>query len=171
MNHLNSNGCTGSKYCVTIRKYADIFNDLDGDLGEQMDEKILLGKPWAYTGDIINSIIGLLFNIVGIGGASFAIYNAVKEENRLLELSPIMKRKAQKNNIEIQGMENANIRDAVAVIAFSADLEMGITAGEDWDEIKVEKKLEEYRRKQNLYKVNPEIKCFNTDMWLQGSQF
>ena len=96
---------------------------------------------------------------------------AVKEENRLLELSPIMRRKAQKNDIEIQGMENANIRDSVAVIAFSAELEMGIAAGEHWDEIKVEKKLEEYRRKQNLYKVNPEIRCFNTDTFLQGSQF
>ena len=110
-------------------------------------------------------------NIVGIGGASFAIYNAVKEANRLLELSPIMKRKAQKNDMEIQGMENANIRDAVAVIAFSAELEMGIAAGEDWDEIKVEKKLEEYRSKDKLYKANPVIKCFNRDMFLQGSQF
>jgi len=135
INHLNSGGCRGSKDCVTIRKYADIFNDLDGALGEQIDEKILLGKPWAYT-----------------GGASFAIYNAVKQENRLLELSPIMMRKAQKNDMEIEGMENANIKDAVAVIAFSAELEKGIAAGEDWDEIKVEKKLEEYRSKQNLYK-------------------
>ena len=104
--------------------------------------------------------------IVGIGGASFAIYNAVKEENRLLELSPIMMRKAQKNDMEIQGMENANVKDAIAVIALSAELEKGIAAGEYWDEIKVEKKLEEYRSKQNLYKVNPGIKCFNEDIFL-----
>lgn len=71
----------------------------------------------------------------------------------MLELSPIMLRKAQKNDMEIEGMENANIKDAVALIAFSAELEKGMAAGEDWDELKAAKKLEEYRSKQNLFKV------------------
>ena len=52
MNHLNSGGCEGSQDCVTIRKYEDIFNDLEGEIGKKVNEKILLGKPWAYTGKI-----------------------------------------------------------------------------------------------------------------------
>ena len=52
MNHLNSGGCEGSEDCVTIRKYEDIFSDLGGEIGKKVNEKILLGKPWAYTGKI-----------------------------------------------------------------------------------------------------------------------
>ena len=41
-----------------------------------------------------------------------------------------MIRKGQKNDMEIEGMENANIKDAVALIAFAAELENGMAAGE-----------------------------------------
>jgi len=133
--HLNSGECKGSNECVTIRDYGEVFTDLAGTLGEQVEKKILLGKPLAYT-----------------GGASFAIYNAVNEDKRLLELSPIMQRKAQKNEMEIKGMKNANIKDAVALIAFSAELEKGIEAGEEWDEMRAARRLLEYRNKQNLFK-------------------
>ena len=93
------------------------------------------------------------FHFLFAGGASFAIYNAVKEDKRLLELSPIMIRKGQKNDMEIKGMENANIKDAVALIAFAAELEDGIAAGEEWDELKASRRLLEYRNKQKLFKV------------------
>eukprot|EP00091_Calanus_sinicus_P007667 TRINITY_DN18846_c0_g1_i1.p1 TRINITY_DN18846_c0_g1~~TRINITY_DN18846_c0_g1_i1.p1 ORF type:complete len:222 (-),score=50.66 TRINITY_DN18846_c0_g1_i1:20-685(-) len=135
MAHLNSGGCEGSKECVTIKEYKEVFSDLMGDPGQSVEKKILLGKPWAYT-----------------GGASFAIYKAVKEEKRLLELSPIMLRKAQKNDMEIKGMENANIKDAVALIAFAAELEKGMADGEEWDELKASQRLLEYRSNQNLFK-------------------
>ena len=140
MAHLNSGGCEGSKECVTIKEYGEVFTDLAGDPGQSVEKKILLGKPW-----------GLYF--LHTGGASFAIYNAVKEDKRLLELSPIMIRKGQKNDMEIEGMENANIKDAVALIAFAAELENGMAAGEEWDELKASRRLLEYRNKQKLFKV------------------
>ena len=65
-----------------------------------------------------------------------------------------MFRKAQKNNVEIKGMENANLKDAVALIAFSAELEEGMINGDNWDELKVSKRLYEYRSKQELFQVN-----------------
>ena len=68
-------------------------------------------------------------------------------------MSPILMRKAQKNAVEIEGMENANIKDAVALIAFSDELEKGMAAGQEWDELKVSKRLLEYRSKQDLFKV------------------
>eukprot|EP00092_Neocalanus_flemingeri_P014896 GFUD01016088.1.p1 GENE.GFUD01016088.1~~GFUD01016088.1.p1 ORF type:complete len:725 (+),score=200.23 GFUD01016088.1:283-2457(+) len=135
MAHLNSGGCEGSLNCVIIREYDQVFKDLSGEAGNNVEGKILLGKPWAYT-----------------GGASFAIYNAVEESKRLLELSPIMLKKAQKNEVEVQGMENANIKDAVALIAFCAELENGIAAGEEWDELKASERLLEFRSEQNLFK-------------------
>lgn len=53
MAHFHSDGCDGSEGCVTIKEYRDIFDDLNGEVGEQVNGKILLGKPWAYTGNII----------------------------------------------------------------------------------------------------------------------
>ena len=48
--HLGSEGCSGSRQCIIIRDYNDIFNDLSGDLFQNDDVKILLGQPVAYTG-------------------------------------------------------------------------------------------------------------------------
>jgi len=132
--HLKSAECEKTKNeCVIIKEYGEFLHDLTNVLQEN-EEKILLSKPWAYT-----------------GGASFAIYDAVDESKRLLGLSPIMFRKAQKNNVEIKGMENANLKDAVALIAFSAELEEGMINGDNWDELKVSKRLYEYRSKQELF--------------------
>ena len=101
----------------------------------------------------VSLLLDCNFLFLFTGGASFAIYNAVKEDKRLLELSPIMIRKGQKNDMEIEGMENANIKDAVALIAFAAELENGMAAGEEWDELKASRRLLEYRNKQKLFKV------------------
>ena len=132
--HLNSEGCTGSLRCVVIKDYRAIFTDLSQGV---FNGTILLGKPWAYT-----------------GGASYAIYNAVGEGKRKFDLSPIMLRKAQKNPVEVRGMENANIKDAVALIALAAELEQSMEDGSEvWDEISVSERLLEYRMKQKLFKV------------------
>lgn len=136
--HLRSEGCSGSLQCVIIRDYNNIFNDLSGQLFQNIDGKILLGQPVAYT-----------------GGASFAIYEAVEEEKRLIDISPIMLRKSQKNPTEIQGMENANLRDSVALISFAAMLENSIKNGqEEWDELQVSHRLLEFRKKQDLFQGN-----------------
>ena len=58
MAHLNSGGCEGSKECVTIKEYGEVFTDLAGDPGQSVEKKILLGKPWAYTGILsLNSLL------------------------------------------------------------------------------------------------------------------
>ena len=148
--HLKSGDWDKDKNeCVIIKEYGEFLHDLTNVLQEN-EEKILLSKPWAYTGNINHTAILIFFFK---GGASFAIYDAVDESKRLLGLSPIMFRKAQKNNVEIKGMENANLKDAVALIAFSAELEEGMINGDNWDELKVSKRLYEYRSKQELFQV------------------
>ena len=52
MAHLDSGGCEDSKDCVTIKEYEEVFSDLAGDPGQGVEKKILLGKPWAYTGKL-----------------------------------------------------------------------------------------------------------------------
>ena len=64
------------------------------------------------------------------------MFNAVPEARRLVDLSPIMLAKSQKNAVEVAGMEEANIKDAVAVVALLAELEAGMAAGERWKMLK-----------------------------------
>ena len=111
--HLASTNCNGGLECVQLKDYTALLTDLEQDNGEG---KILLGKPWAYS-----------------GGASYAVFSAVPEERRLVELSPIMLAKSQKNEVEVKGMEEANIKDAVAVVGLLAELEAGMAADERWE--------------------------------------
>ena len=96
--HLGSISCKGGLQCVQLKDYTALLTDLEQD-NRSEEGRILLGKPWAYT-----------------GGASYAVFSAVAEERRLVELSPIMLAKSQKNEVEVRGMEEANVKDAVAVV-------------------------------------------------------
>lgn len=59
-------------------------------------------------------------------GVSQAIHNSIPEEKRLSKPSPIIFLKAQKNRVEIEGMERANIRDSATLIDFLAFLERDV---------------------------------------------
>eukprot|EP00094_Tigriopus_californicus_P008031 TCALIF_07731-PA protein Name:"Similar to AMPP Probable Xaa-Pro aminopeptidase P (Tuber melanosporum (strain Mel28))" AED:0.31 eAED:0.31 QI:0/0.83/0.71/1/1/1/7/0/582 len=107
---------------VQIKDYELIFVELP-TLAQEWSS-ILLGKKWAYS-----------------GGGSYAIYSLIPSSKLSLDLSPIMLRKAQKNDVERQGMINANRRDAVAVIEFAAHLEETMAQGEAWDELKASEEL------------------------------
>ena len=81
---------------------------------------VLLGKKWAYT-----------------GGASYAIYKLIPEVKLEFGLSPVMLMKGRKNEVEVQGMIDANIRDAVALIDLASILDREIGSVE-WDELRGE---------------------------------
>ena len=79
---------------------------------------MLLGKKWAYT-----------------GGASYAIYKLIPKVKLEFGLSPVMLMKGRKNEVEIQGIMDANIRDAVALIDLASILDREIGSVE-WDELR-----------------------------------
>ncbi|GLV45292.1 uncharacterized protein CBL_05392 [Carabus blaptoides fortunei] len=123
----------GNPRSVTLHEYDDIWTSLR-TLSQQW-HKILLPSKWVYT-----------------AGVSRAIYTTVPEEKRLSKPSPIMYLKAQKNEVEIQGMETASIRDSAALIDFLSYFEEQFHRGEYWDELKVIKTLDQYRYAQKLGK-------------------
>lgn len=83
------------------------------------------------------------------GGASYAVYSKIQEDARMLVTSPVLLKKAQKNSIEIQGMKNAHVKDAVALCDFLNFMEKEITSGQNWTEISAADKLAEYRAEQD----------------------
>ena len=95
-------------------------NYLNAPVSPESWSSVLLGKKWAYT-----------------GGASYAIYKLIPKVKLEFGLSPVMLTKGRKNEVEIQGMIDANIRDAVALIDLASILDREIGSVE-WDELRGE---------------------------------
>ncbi|XKL59824.1 hypothetical protein PGB90_000840 [Kerria lacca] len=79
--------------------------------------------------------------------SSYAFANLVPENQLLSDASPLAAMKAIKNEVEIQGLINAHIRDAAAVCCYFAWLEKEIIKG-NTTEVNAASKLEKYRMKQ-----------------------
>ncbi|XP_042885585.1 uncharacterized protein LOC122261838 isoform X2 [Penaeus japonicus] len=129
-NHLRVNQCGGQE-CVVINEYTAILNRLRALEVTNGVEKVMMGSKYSYS-----------------GGASYAIYSAVREEKRLMVTSPVLLMKSRKNPVEVQGMINSHVKDAVALCDFLAFLEKEIGEGRYWSEISAAEKLTEYRAQQ-----------------------
>ena len=70
----------------------------------------------------------------------------VDEDRILIKLTPIARMKAVKNQVEVEGMINAHIRDGAAVVEFFAWLEDQMNRTNNLTEISAANKLEEFRR-------------------------
>ncbi|CAL4094121.1 unnamed protein product, partial [Meganyctiphanes norvegica] len=132
-NHLNVHGCHQNP-CVILKDYGTIYDRLRNLKDDQTVKKVLLSKKRTYG-----------------PGASYAIYNAVPASKRLVEVSPALTLKGQKNPIEIMGMKNSHIRDAVALCDFLAFLEKDIKSGAEWDELSAANLLRDYRAQQEHF--------------------
>ncbi|XP_068204173.1 uncharacterized protein [Palaemon carinicauda] len=132
-NHLNVNRC-GEEECVLISGYSTILNRLQALEVDHGTTKVMLPSKYSYS-----------------GGVSYAIYSAVPEEKRFVTISPVLLMKARKNPVEISGMINAHLKDAVALCEFLSILDKEIPEGETWDELKAQDKLEELRMQQEDY--------------------
>ncbi|PNF28969.1 Xaa-Pro aminopeptidase 1 [Cryptotermes secundus] len=128
--HLKALSCY-SEHCTQIHSYDALIGDLKTN--QQKWKKVLLPSR-CYNSP----------------GASRAIYSAIPPKKQLAIPSPIIFMKARKNRIEIGGMREAHIRDAVALCDFLAYLEEAIAAGKEWNELQVAQEVDQFRREQNL---------------------
>jgi len=130
--HLRSDWCA-DEICVEVRKYDHAFDDLP-DLVADVNT-VLLPSKYAYS-----------------GGVSFAIHETVPEYKRRTAPSPLILMKAEKNAVEVEGMKNAHLRDAVALCDFLSLLQEEIHDKKAWDELKVVTTLDAYRKQQSRNK-------------------
>jgi Xaa-Pro aminopeptidase len=81
---------------------------------------------------------------------SYGFYQLIEKENIILQsVSPIAVLKMQKNEVEIEGIKQAMIKDAVALVQFSRWLEYALQAGGLVTELSVSDKLKECRENQS----------------------
>ncbi|CAK9795545.1 Xaa-Pro aminopeptidase 1 [Anthophora quadrimaculata] len=86
-------------------------------------------------------------------GASMEIFNSIPPEKRLAKPSPVLSLRAQKNEIEAEGMRRSHLRDAVAMCDFLAYMEDQYELNsEGWDEMQVARLANEFRYEQNKNK-------------------
>ncbi|XP_064089431.1 xaa-Pro aminopeptidase 1-like isoform X2 [Macrobrachium nipponense] len=80
--------------------------------------------------------------------SSYAVYSKIKTASRFIEPSPVILMKAQKNEVEIKGMKNAHVKDAVALCDFLSFMETEIALGKPWTELSASRELSRYRAMQ-----------------------
>ncbi|XP_061176381.1 xaa-Pro aminopeptidase ApepP-like [Saccostrea echinata] len=79
---------------------------------------------------------------------SYAIFSVVPKEKRIQENTPVSLQKAEKNEVERNGMIKSHIRDAVALISFIAKLEKEVKEGKKWTELSAAEDLAKFRGRQ-----------------------
>ena len=83
--------------------------------------------------------------------SNFNLYRSIPEGNKLIDLAtPCIKMKSIKNETELKNIEQAHVKDGVAVTKFMFWLKNTI-GKETITELSAQKALEEYREKQELY--------------------
>ncbi|XP_053682697.1 xaa-Pro aminopeptidase ApepP [Sabethes cyaneus] len=130
MNHLKSHNCH-NLHCVQVRDYQDVWRDLR-----------TLSQHWKRV--LVPSAD--VFEM----GASEAIYSAIPRELILNKPSPIILLRAQKNEIERQGMLRAHIRDSAAMCEALSYLEKRFLAGDDFTERSLAREIDRRRKIQDL---------------------
>ena len=72
-----------ANFCVIMKDYELIFDDLPNLIEKHKWNSILLGKKVAYS-----------------GGASYAVYKTIPSNKVTFDASPLMLMKAQKNEVQ-----------------------------------------------------------------------
>jgi Xaa-Pro aminopeptidase len=79
------------------------------------------------------------------------LFGSVSEESTREIGSPITHPKGIKNEVELEGMRQAHVRDAVAMVKFFTWLENELKHGKKHDEVSIADKLEQFRSQQKDY--------------------
>ena len=125
--HLQLNTCSGKTYCIKNKPYNSIRDELK-TLAKNS------GKIWLSPKD------------------SYALKLVVPSEKTYEDWSPIRLMKGKKNEVEMKGMRNANLKDSVALSEFFLYAEEQVAKKADITELDLEKKMVEFRSKQAFYK-------------------
>nr|AMO02532.1 xaa-pro aminopeptidase 1c [Tityus serrulatus] len=116
---------SNDNYSIQLKNYNDIYKEM-------------------------NDFVAKVGKVLITSDSSYAIYNLIPEEKRIVNESPALLMKSVKNPTEIEGMKSSHIKDSVAIIDFVALLEEEVIQGKPWDEIKAMETISQLRRQQEL---------------------
>ncbi|XP_312988.6 xaa-Pro aminopeptidase 1 [Anopheles gambiae] len=128
-NHLKAHSCHNEN-CVQLRDYGDVWRDLR-TLAQHWHRLLVPGA------------------VVFDTGASEAIHATLPRNIVFERPSPIIFLRAQKNQVERQGMRQAHIRDGVAMCEVLSRLEERFIAGDHITELSLSREIDHARKTQN----------------------
>jgi Xaa-Pro aminopeptidase len=115
---------------------------------EILNENKIRIEPYENFGKSLHDLKGCIW--LDDKMSSFWMYQMVNQSSAIrLERSPIVYKKAQKNEVEIEGAKKAHIKDAVAVINFFHWLSNNWANGVD--ELTNVEKIEAFRKEQEKF--------------------
>ncbi|XP_053672151.1 uncharacterized protein LOC128722505 [Anopheles nili] len=129
-NHLKAHSCHNEN-CVQLREYGDVWRDLR--TMAQYWQRLLV--PSAVVFD---------------AGASEALHVPLPRNIVFERPSPVVFLRAQKNEVERQGMRRAHVRDGVAMCEVLSRLEDRHLAGDHITEQSLAREIDQARKSQNI---------------------
>ncbi|XP_058057335.1 xaa-Pro aminopeptidase ApepP [Anopheles bellator] len=128
-NHLKAHSCH-NEHCVQVREYGDVWRDVR-TMAQQWQRLLV---PSAVVFDT---------------GASEAIHATLPRNVIFERPSPIIFMRAQKNDVERQGMRRAHVRDGVAMCEVLSRLEDRYLAGDHITEMFLVREIDHARKIQS----------------------
>ncbi|XP_075732364.1 aminopeptidase P isoform X5 [Rhipicephalus microplus] len=117
-------------------------------------------RPYRVFKEFLSLLINQLTGKFWVSScSSYAVVSQVPKERRIESTTPVMLRKAIKNETEIECMRRAHVKDAVALCEFFVWMESEVPKGEV-TEMTAAAKLEHFRREQEDY-VGPSFETIS----------
>jgi Xaa-Pro aminopeptidase len=142
-------------YVIVTPNGFDLFTDSERLSGAVQKELIQEGGTIYPYGKVFEKVAGYVANSTWKVWCSkycnSAIANLIDPARRVLKLTPIALMKAVKNNVEIEGLKRAHIKDGVALANFFSWLEKAMESGHPLTEISAADKLLEFRKAQDHF--------------------
>ena len=127
--------------------HMDLDKSIDG-LEAHVGDRVTF-KPESELGDSLAALAGKTVWADSDTTSAFAINTLIEAGARIINYpDPVLLPKAAKNGVEISGMKEAHLQDAVAEIGFLSWLDSIVAAGERPDEAALADKLLTFRQQQ-----------------------
>ncbi|OLL25747.1 putative Xaa-Pro aminopeptidase P [Neolecta irregularis DAH-3] len=128
-------------------------SQLNDGIKKHLGDHVKIAPFYAIFADstILSKTLEAKKKILVAKTASWALVNALGQNNVEEIQSPIQMAKAVKNDVELDGMRKCHIRDGASLIEYFAWLEDSLKDGSSLDEVDVSDKLEQIRKGKENY--------------------
>lgn len=143
-------------YCLVLPDSATLFINRSRLPQEAQDALAKEGVQTAAYEDVANAIAAIGQTVTALyepDGLNYTLYNAWKANPNVTLLAgeePVQQLKGVKNEVEIENIKNAHVKDGVAMVRFQMALEDKMARGEAVTECDVAEMLSTLRREQPL---------------------
>ena len=126
-------------------------NKIDLDVNKYLDSNSITVKPYFEVYEFVKTLKGKNI-LIDPNKVNYALYNSVYEQNNIIfDTNPTLLLKSIKNDVEIENIKLAHIKDGLCVTRFMKYLKEKYVEGEDLTEISLSDYIADLREKTDGY--------------------